>query len=304
MVVAVAALAVDGRGRGDHAARREAGGGESLVIERGVFLAAVGPAVEVFQLDVEDGRLQGVQAEVAADELVEVGRSRAVDAQELQPVVEGGVVGQDHAGVAEGAQVLGGEEGEAAHVADRAAAAALVLGADGLGAILDDRDMAAPGDLHDGIHVGHLAEEVNGQDGLGARCDGRLDFMRVDVEGQGVDVDENGLGVEAVDDAGRGEEREGRGDDFVAGADVQGHEGDEQSVRAGGDADGMGGAGIGGHGLLEFLDFGAHDEILGVADVVDDGPDLVADGPVLGFEIEQRNIHDGGNSSYDRMGYR
>ena len=66
----------------------------------------------------------------------------------------------------------------------------------------------------------------------------------------------------------------------------------------------MGGAGIGGHGLLEFLDFGAHDEVLGVADVVDDGPDLVADGPVLGFEIEQRNVHDGGNSSYDRMGYR
>ena len=143
---------------------------------------------------------------------------------------------------------------------------------------------------------------MDGQEGLGTGRDGRLDFVRVDVEGQGVDVDEDGLGVEAMDDAGRGEEGERRGDDFVAGADIQGHEGDEQGVRAGRDADGVGGAGIGGHGLLEFLDFGTHDEVLGVANVVDDGPDLVADGPVLGFEIEQRNVHDGGNSSNDKMG--
>ena len=62
------------------------------------------------------------------------------------------------------------------------------------------------------------------------------------------------------------------------------------------------GAGVGGDGLLEGLDLGAHDEVLGVADFVDDGADLVADGPVLGFEVEHRDVgdHEGGSFSDKR----
>ncbi len=57
------------------------------------------------------------------------------------------------------------------------------------------------------------------------------------------------------------------------------------------------GAGVGGDRLFEGLDLGAHDEVLGVADFVDDRPDLVADGPVLGFEVEHRDVgdHEGGS---------
>ena len=60
----------------------------------------------------------------------------------------------------------------------------------------------------------------------------------VDVVGRRVDVDEDRLGAEPGDRAGGGEERVGRGDHLVARADPLGHQGDQQGVGAGGDADG------------------------------------------------------------------
>ena len=42
---------------------------------------------------------------------------------------------------------------------------------------------------------------------------------------------------------------------------------------------------------LERVDLGPHDEALAVADARDGGEDLVAQRPVLGLEIEQRDAH-------------
>ena len=62
--------------------------------------------------------------------------------------------------------------------------------------------------------------------------------------------------------AGGGEERERGADDFVAGADAQGHQGAEQGVGAAGDADRVFGAAVFGEVLLEPLDARAEDEVL------------------------------------------
>lgn len=46
----------------------------------------------------------------------------------------------------------------------------------------------------------------------------------IEIEGAGIDVDEDRACAEACDAAGRGEKREGRSDDFVARADAKCHE--------------------------------------------------------------------------------
>ena len=54
-------------------------------------------------------------------------------------------------------------------------AAAVVFGAVRLGGVLDHDQAVLPGDLHDRVHVGRLAVEVDRHDGLGPRRDRRLD---------------------------------------------------------------------------------------------------------------------------------
>ena len=61
---------------------------------------------------------------------------------------------------------------------------------------------------------------------------------RVDVERDRIDVDEDRLGAQPPDRAGRGEERVAGQQHFVARADVDGHQRQQQSVAARGAADG------------------------------------------------------------------
>ena len=62
-------------------------------------------------------------------------------------------------------------------VADRTHAAALDLGADGLGGVFHQGDPLRPGDLGQGHGVDGLAEQVDGDDGLGGRGDQRGDVF-------------------------------------------------------------------------------------------------------------------------------
>src|SRR5205807_10238655 len=76
------------------------------------------------------------------------------------------VVRGAHAGIAEGAQVLGGEEGQAADVTEAAGALVLrVLGSYGLRRILDDLQSVASRALHERQHVGHLPVQVHRHEG-------------------------------------------------------------------------------------------------------------------------------------------
>ena len=75
----------------------------------------------------------------------------------------------------------------------------------------------------------------------------------------GAAIHEDGGGAGDPDGFGRGKEGVRVGDDFVAGADAQGHEGQPDGVGAVADADGVLGAVIGGEFAFELLEHGAHD---------------------------------------------
>ena len=128
----------------------------------------------------------------------------------------------------------------------------------------------------------------------------RLDLRRIDVVVGEVDVDEHRRRAEAIDDAGRGEERIGGDDDLVAGADAEHHQRDEQRVGAGRESD----------RVTCVWQYAAksrsksstrlpEDEVLRLVDLLGHAKDFVANRGVLQFQIEQRDRH-GGESVIER----
>ena len=76
----------------------------------GEVLAGGSPGGEVGQLHAEQGGLQGVEAGVEADVLVVVLAGLAVVGELAQSSGAGGIMGEEGAAVAEGAEVFGWEE--------------------------------------------------------------------------------------------------------------------------------------------------------------------------------------------------
>ena len=144
-------------------------------------------------------------------------------------------------------------------VAEGAGLSPLVFAAEGLGGVLDDGEAVAGGDGLDRVVIRGEAEEVDGDDGAGAKSrppaapgsgwragvalfdglDGLLQLCRVDVEGGGIDVHEDRRRAEEADHLGGCDEGEGGREDGVARADLEGHERHEQGVGARGAADGV-----------------------------------------------------------------
>lgn len=265
--------------RGDEV--RDGGLREEPLIPRGIGAAGLGPLLQIFELDAEDDGLEGIDAAVDADDVMVVTGLHAVDAEDAQFVGQGIVIGGHHAGVSRATEILGGEEAEAIDESHGSGGTALELGADGLGGILDDGDSMASGDLEDGVHARALAEKVDRQDGPGARGDGGLELLDIEIEIVGANIDIDGPGAEPGNGAGRREEGKGDGNDLIALADAEGHEGQEQGIGAGGAADGVPDTAIGGRLLLESLDLRAHDELLTVEDAGDDLHHLLAYRPML-----------------------
>ena len=172
----------------------------------------------------QERRLQRVHAEVRAHLAVVVLGLHPVDAQDAGALGERVVLGCDQAGVAHPTEVLGGEEARGAEIADGHRGAAFPTGAHGLRGILDDAELVRGGEGLERVEVEGLAEEVHRHDRPGARRDLPGGVREVDVEVMRVDVDPDGRRAEAGDRAGGGEEGEGREQDFVAFADVQGHQ--------------------------------------------------------------------------------
>ena len=244
--------------------------------------------VEARELGEEHGALQGVHAAADSDAGVDVALALAVDADFAAGLGELVVAGENGTAVAVAAERFAGEEAGAAEGAEVAASVALVGGAEALGGIFDDGDVAmAGGDGVDGVHVGGLAVEADRQDGLGAVGDPGFDQGGVDVAGVGFDIDEDRFGAEQDDDFGGGDKGEGSGDDFIAGADAEGHEADEQGFGAAGDGDAVFGAGVGGEVLFEFADFGAEDVLAVVQYAMQVAFKLRPDGVLLGLEVDE-----------------
>ena len=211
-----------------------------------------------------------------------------MDAQAGDAAGEALIGGGDHAGVAEAAEVLRRVEAERGGIAQTARAASVIPGTDGLRGIFQHEQPASLGDGVDRPHVGGLAVQMDRDDRPRLRRDGAFESCRVEVQGFGLDVDEDGRGAGAPDGAGGREERVRRGDDLVARPDSQGHQGQEQGVGARGAPDGEGGLAVAGGLRLELRDLGAEDEVLALDDAPDRAIDLVADAQVLRLEVEGR----------------
>src|SRR6185312_8517696 len=140
---------------------------ESLVVDDGIALAPAAPRIEMLQLDVEHRGLDFIDAEIAADVRVVVLRLAAVYAQNLYALRQLRIVSDAQPRIAEGAEILRGEEGEAPDIAEAAGAPSVrILRTDRLRRILDDLEPEAPRDLHERSDVGHLPVEVHRHDRL------------------------------------------------------------------------------------------------------------------------------------------
>ena len=168
--------------------------------------------------------------------MVVLARLAAV-AQPLHARGEPEVVGDDRAGIAQRAEVLGRIERQGAsdpHRADRTAVAARQVC---LRAVLDHRQAVALGDLQDRRHVGGLPVEMDGHDRDGAGRNRRGNRRRRQRQSIGIDIREH-RPCAGHHDRQRGVgRRERAGHDLVAGADVERAQDEGERVGAGRHAD-------------------------------------------------------------------
>ena len=135
---------------------------------------------------------------------------------------------------------------------------------------------------------------MNGHDGGGAGSDGFFNFTGIDIEGVRVDIDKYGPGAYVGNGTGGGDEGEGRGDDFVAGANVESEKREDERVGARSAGDGVRAAGELADFFFEGVDFRTENKLLAFEALVDGLEYFVADGGELGFEIEK----------WERFGHR
>ena len=141
----------------------------------------------------------------------------------------------------------------------------VILGADGLRRILDDRNLMAHAGVDDRHQLCRLTEQMHRHNGTRPRRDGRDSGLRIDVERVGFDVHEHGLRAQARHTSRRREEGIGAGDDLVAGADADRHQCGQNGVGARRHPDGVMHAEVRFELALEPLHLGAVDESLRVA---------------------------------------
>lgn len=281
----------DGRGL-DARGIEQPGVGVRHALAGGDFLVQDG------QLRQQDGGLEGVQAAVHADPDVVVAAVLPVAGDLAQDRRQCIVVGEDGAAVPIAAQGFAREKAGTGDGGQVTALAAFVAAAQALGRVFDDRQSVLVGDGVDGVHVGALAIQRDGNDGASARGDGGFQPGGVQGVGARVDVDVDGLGAQQGDGLGRGDVGEARGDDLVARPDPQRHLGDLQSIGAVGDGDAVPGAGIGGQAFFQLGDFRPQDELAVGQHALDVGIDFGFQALVLGLQVDE--LH--GVSVVDKTG--
>ena len=234
----------------------------------GVLAALRGPLVEAGQLGKPQrgGEVRGLR--VRAQRLVVVADAHPVVPVQADPVGQAVVVGRGEATLA-GHQVLGRVQAEHRRP-ELPGAAAAVRRAVRLGGVLDDRDPAALRDLHQRVHVGHQAVQVDRHDRLRAGRDRGLDPVGIEAEVVGPDVHEHGSGAGLEDRADRRVEREADRDHLVARADPERPQDRHQGDGAVGHEHGVPHAAVRGPRLLELRRPATHREHAGAEDV-DDG---------------------------------
>ncbi len=127
------AMTVNGVGLGDPGDLTEL-----LNVVTGVALTTDGVFRVVRDFDSQDGGLESVDTEVAADEVMEVLWHHAMVSEDTGFFGQGIILGDKRARVAEAAKILAGEKTVGAEIAHGATGAAPIASADGLGGVFDD----------------------------------------------------------------------------------------------------------------------------------------------------------------------
>ena len=127
------AMTVNGVGLGDSGDLTEL-----LNVVTGVALATDGVFRVVRDFDSQDGGLESVDPEVAADEVMEVLGLHAMIPKNAGFFGQGIILGDKRARISEAAKILAGEETVGAEIAHGATGAAPIAGADGLSGVFDD----------------------------------------------------------------------------------------------------------------------------------------------------------------------
>lgn len=165
-------------------------GRDHLVIPRAAFLVAF-PGVAAHAVQAQDARL--------VDHLRRAG---------------------EHPALCRG-EILGRVEAERGEIAERSDLLPPVGSRYCVGGVLDQVEAALTRQVEQRAHVNRMARIVDWQNRACARRDGLRALLRVDVERVRLDIDQDRRRANMLDDVDRGAEGHRRGDDFVAGADVQ-----------------------------------------------------------------------------------
>ena len=132
-----------------------------------------------------------------------------------------------------------------------------VCGPNHLGGVFDNHELMFSSQGEQWCHIGALATEVYGDDGLRACGDAGYHLCNRQVEGRGLDIHEDRHATQS-DDRGSGfEEGIGGGDHLVASGEADCHQREQQRIASGSDADGVRGAAITGHFRFKRVDVGA-----------------------------------------------
>jgi hypothetical protein len=115
-----------------------------------------------------------------------------------------------------GVEILARLKTETSRLAVGSDFASAPLGQVRLARVFDDRHPATSAGVEDGVEIGGRAAQVDGQDHLCVAGDGTLDFVRVDLEGVDIGIDENRQRTHQQNGVDRGDERIGGNDDLVA----------------------------------------------------------------------------------------
>ena len=171
------------------------------------------------------------------------------------------VIGHRHAGVPVRGQNLARIKAKATDGAECACLLPLVVGAECLGSIFNDRQIVPLGNAPEGFHVRALAEQVHNHDGTRTLGDLFLNLKGVKVASRLIDIGKDRPAAQPADCARGGEERERRHDHFIAGAHVQSLQRQEQCVRARGTANRVPGCAITRYLIFKGRDFRAKDHL-------------------------------------------
>src|SRR6267378_4850589 len=138
-----------------------------------------------------------------------------------------------------GSDLFVGIEAEDCGVSEGPHLAAVESRAERFAGVFNYEKIMTEGDREDFVERGGTAEGVHDDDCASARSDGFFDEGRIEIERQGIDIDEDGQGALVTKNVGDGDECE-RGDEyFIAFGDAQRADADVEGAGAGIHGDGV-----------------------------------------------------------------